>query len=351
MKLKAMHEKPFIAELLSGLITDANFVNGFGQDASVMDIGFGDTAIALKIDRAAKPIAAIRGWTDYSMWGALAVTANCSDLLAVGARPKGFMISMSLPGDWNAVDAKKIVYGAQEECTKNGVALLGGDTKESNEPHIVGCAFGLVDRSKILSRRRGQPGDLLVLAGSLGGFVGAYLSLDAGVRGGAAAEYVTYLAKPSARWADAEFINSSGLATSGTDLSDGLYEGILNVVSDGAGAVLDLERLPYHKFAHQANAIFGVPLINLSFSVGDWSILYAVPEEHRQAIERAKNLGCNLTVIGKIDGQSGVRAQSSHTGKRYIVQGIVNQHFDHRLEDEGSFLEKIRTNVGLLEIG
>lgn len=351
MKMKEIHEKPFIAELLSGLVPATSFINGFGQDASVLDVGLGDTAVALKIDRAAKPVAAIRGWTDYSMWGRLAVTANCSDLLAVGARPTGFMLSISVPGDWNADDAKGVVYGAQAECQRNTVAFLGGDTKETNEAHVVGCAVGLVDRSKVLSRRRGRPGDLLVLAGPLGGFVGAYLQLDAAFNAGASDDYVRYLAFPSARWKEAAFMNQSGLPVSATDLSDGLYEGLLNVASDGAGILLDLDRLPYHRFARQANTQFGVPLINLSFSVGDWSILYAVPEAGLNFVEQAKASGLELAIIGRISEQEGVRGMSASSGKLYEVEGIVNQHFSDRLEDEGTFISKMRTNLGLKQIG
>ena len=175
MRMCELGEKKFLSSLLPTLQTADCFLNGFGHDASVLDIGLPEHAIAFKIDRAARPIAACKGWTGFDSWGRLAVTANLSDLLAVGAVPKGFMLSLSVPKDWDVQRTEAVIQGAAEECSRNGVAFLGGDTKEAKEAHVVGAAIGIVDKKKIIGRRAANPGDAVVLAGKLGGFAGAYM--------------------------------------------------------------------------------------------------------------------------------------------------------------------------------
>jgi len=167
-------EKNFIAGLMPTLRTDARFLNGYGDDASIIDIGCGDLCLVMKIDRAAQPIASKNGWADYAVWGRLAVTANCSDILAVGGQPVAFMLSMCLSKEWRVEDAVDIIRGCQEECEKHGISFVGGDTKESREAQIVGCACGTAARGSFLSRKGAEEGDILAVAGRLGGFVGAY---------------------------------------------------------------------------------------------------------------------------------------------------------------------------------
>ena len=116
LKMTDVGEKAFLAELLPKLFVDPAFVNGFGHDASVMDIGLPETNLVMKIDRAAKPIAALNGWSDYRVWGRMAVTANCSDILAVGGRPRGFMLSLSMQADSPVDVSTAVVAGAAEEC-------------------------------------------------------------------------------------------------------------------------------------------------------------------------------------------------------------------------------------------
>jgi thiamine-monophosphate kinase len=62
-------EKGFLRELLPTLDCHPSFVNGFGDDASAIRIN-DDQLLLFKVDRAAAPMAARRGWTDYWRWGA-----------------------------------------------------------------------------------------------------------------------------------------------------------------------------------------------------------------------------------------------------------------------------------------
>jgi len=345
MTIEDLGEKLFLHNLLPKLVTQPDFLNGFGHDSSILDIGLQDVAIAMKIDRAGKPVAAINGWTDYRMWGRLAVTANCSDILAVGGEPKGFMLSISVPRNWEASAVEDVVFGAEEECLRNGVCFLGGDTKESNESQVVGAALGVVKKDYYIGRKAAKRGDYLVLAGNLGGFVGSYLQAKAGVdRIDACLEYMAY---PRARWVEAALVNQQRLALGGMDLSDGLFDALKSLVAPGNGIVIDIDSLPYHSIAIESSRLYSVPIFNMAFGVGDWAMLYAVAPSNIDRIRKlVKEGGVQMTVIGRVVERAGVYGYRSTDGM-HEIDGIVNENFKSRMEDQGSFFDSIKNKVSL----
>lgn len=96
-------EKAFLRGLLSKLTADPGLVGGFGHDAGVVDLGI-DTLVAINTDRCPTPISWVRGWSTAAVWGRLAVTTACSDLLAIGAAPRALSLwSPRAPGSGPAL--------------------------------------------------------------------------------------------------------------------------------------------------------------------------------------------------------------------------------------------------------
>ncbi|MGP4959074.1 AIR synthase related protein, partial [Pseudomonas helleri] len=126
--MSELGEKAFLKMLLPDLYVAPSFVNGFGHDASIMDFGL-EKLLAFKIDRAPYPVALQRGIGDYKTWGRLAVAANVSDLLAVGATPRALMLSLVLPGHFEIDNASAIIKGCEEACIAHGIAFVGGDIR------------------------------------------------------------------------------------------------------------------------------------------------------------------------------------------------------------------------------
>jgi thiamine-monophosphate kinase len=338
-------EKDFLAELLPQLSPHPSFINGFGDDASAIAIT-DRQAVIFKIDRAAAPIASRRGWSDYRMWGRLAVTSNCSDILAGGGAPRAVMIAMILPRDWPAAAAIETIEGCAEECAVNDIAFAGGDTKEGKSAELVGSAIGISDQNQVLTRRGAKPGNLLVLAGTLGGFLGSYLqilqSLDDGLPGASCDEkWLDYISHPRARWSEAAFIRDARAATSAMDTSDGLYDAI-STLTGSYGADIDLGLLPYHQHARECSARLGIPPLNLGLGVGDWNIVYVIDERTwADVMGKVDPAGLQLTVIGKIADRPGLRWHDG-SGSIFSCEPIVNQHFKARQEDEGSLISRLR---------
>lgn len=333
-KMTDVGEKAFLAKLLPKLSEDPNFVNGFGHDASVIDIGLPETNLVMKIDRAAKPIAALNGWSDYRAWGRIAVTANCSDILAVGGRPRGFMLSLSMHADTPVDVAEAIVTGAAEECQRHGVVFLGGDTKEATGMNVVGAALGTIDKNRHFDRCLGEAGDLLVLAGTVGGFLGAYRTCQAGSV--PPPDAVEYLSHPQAAWKEAMALASLDGVRSACDLSDGLGSSALNVVGPDSGVVLDFDALPFHPLARASAVTRGVDLLPYAFGVGDWGILYAVAPSNAIAIADLQAQGLSLSVVGLVEPGPGLRLRR---GTVFSLTVWENEHFRHRMEDQGDYFD------------
>lgn len=336
-------EKGFLARLLPSLNVDARFLNGFGHDAGVIDFGL-EQNLVMKIDRAATPIASLNGWADYRVWGRIAVTANCSDILAVGGEPKAFMLSLSIAPHTKAAVAEEIVRGAAEECELREVAFLGGDTKEAVGLNIVGSAIGTIPKGRHYDRLKGRPGDLLVLAGQLGGFLGGYRQCVSKAPFG---EALRYLCEPSAAWREARALSQIAGIRSACDLSDGLASSVRQVVAVGAGAILDFSSLPFHYLATANAAERGVDLINYAFGVGDWGIVYAIAPKNRAQIERLQLAGLDIAIVGTVVNKSGLFLRR---GDLFEVSIFENEHFRQRMEDQGSYFDELEAGLKLRQI-
>jgi len=347
-------EKKFISDLLPNLGVHQNFLNGFGDDASAVRLPDG-TVLVFKIDRAAGPTAANRGWTDYRMWGRLAVTSNCSDILAGGGLPAAMMIALILPRSWSAAQAEEVIYGCAEECSSHDVAFVGGDTKEGSSPELVGSAVGVAPSGSFLTRKHAKPGDLIVLAGSLGGFLGSYLQILANLNDSGipvhkrADDWLDYISHPRARWTEGRAIIGSGVATSAMDTSDGLYDAISTLTRD-LGAEILLDELPYHSNAFECREALGTQLLNLGLGVGDWNIVYTVDAAKWERWWPTQDqTELNFTVIGQVKDSGGLE-WIDRGGRKYRCTPIVNQHFKARFEDESTLIERLRMEDMLMPI-
>ena len=340
-------EKEFLRNLLPMLDRHPSFVNGFGDDASAIRISDNELLL-FKIDRAAAPMAARRGWTDYRMWGRLAVTSNCSDILAAGGAPLAVMIALILPRDWQVQAAIDAVRGCAEECLANKVVFAGGDTKEGASAEMIGSAVGLCTENELLTRRGAEPGDLIVVAGKLGGFLGSYLQIieshQTGAGDGNIQSWQEYVAHPRARWAEARAMRESGAATAAMDTSDGLYDAVATLTA-GYGADMRLDSLPYHEIAYECARRLGINPFNLALGVGDWNIVYTVrSKDWADFGPKLGDLPLELRVIGQVTEVKGVRWRDG-SDRVFRTDPVVNEHFAGRLEDESTLLHRLVEQV------
>ncbi|KHK51915.1 hypothetical protein PI87_20425 [Ralstonia sp. A12] len=333
-------EKGFLRGILPGLARNEIFVNGFGHDSSLLDLGL-ERHIAFKIDRAPSPIAISRGWSDFKVWGRLAVVANVSDLLATAALPQAMMLSLVLPRDLDAKKATDIIIGCEESCAQHGIAFVGGDTKEGATIQVVGAALGTAEKSYWLGRYKAVPGDHLIIAGMVGGFSGALSLLDAGKASDVERRsLLSVLTEPVARIREGAYIRESRVLHSCMDLSDGLAEAIANFSSKNVGITINEDALPLHRYAIDAAHLLSVSSSKFAFSVGDWAIAGLVSQENLSRFFDNAPADLQLRDLGAFDS-SGKCLLKAPDGSVRPIPKILNEQFRKRLEDDGDYFRSV----------
>ena len=96
-----------------------------------------------------------------------AVAMCVNDILVQGAEPLFFLDYLAV-GKLDPEQVAAVVKGVANACKESGCALIGGDTAEMSgfypvgEYDIAGCAVGVVEKSKVITRERVKEGDVLL---------------------------------------------------------------------------------------------------------------------------------------------------------------------------------------------
>jgi thiamine-monophosphate kinase len=167
--LRDITENAIIDRLTNGLPRSPLQLNKVhGSDSEIIRIpGTDGRALAATIDTISEEI--ISGlYADPWLIGWMAVMVNMSDLAAVGAVPLGILISETFPPDLPQGTMGGIQQGIRDACDKCATYVLGGDTNFGRSLAVSGCALGLLEAGKVLSRTQCKPGDALYASGFLG---------------------------------------------------------------------------------------------------------------------------------------------------------------------------------------
>ncbi|MGJ8671184.1 MAG: thiamine-phosphate kinase, partial [Oceanococcus sp.] len=154
------------------------------SDAEWLSLGIGDDAAVLRPEAGfdlvvcSDTLIAGRHFPRHTSardigWKALAV--NLSDLAAMGATPRGFLLNLTLP-EVDETFLQGFSEGLFQMADHAGAVLLGGDTTRGNLSISI-TALGQVRSGKALKRSGAQAQDRIVLVGDLGG---AALALQQG---------------------------------------------------------------------------------------------------------------------------------------------------------------------------
>lgn len=126
-----------------------------GEDAALID--YGDRVLVAKTD----PITFA---TDLIGWYVVQVNAN--DVACAGAQPRWFMATLLLPQAYTEREVNSVFKQLTEACASLGVTLVGGHsevTQGLEQPIIVGCMLGEVEKSNVVTTSGARVGDSIVI--------------------------------------------------------------------------------------------------------------------------------------------------------------------------------------------
>lgn len=242
---------------------------------------------------------------------------NLSDLAAMGAKPFGYLLTIStarsMPDAWFAGFAA----GLAVDQVAFGVALLGGDTTSTPGPISLSLTIlGTVLPGQAIRRNGARAGDGVWVSGTIGdGALGLLAATDR------LADPSGFLARryrlPQPRLGLAKF----GLVAACMDVSDGLVQDLGHLCrASGAGAEIEAARLPLSDAAHAA----GQGYLSLCLTGGDdYELLMAIPAAHEAAFAvHSAAMGIAVHRIGRfVSGDPVVRVHDATGGLIDLPRG------------------------------
>ena len=311
-----MDEFALIAHYFAPLAAAEAGAFGLTDDAAVLTLG-SDQELVATIDTMVEGVH-FRAEDPPASVGVKLLAVNLSDLAAMAARPRGYLLSLALPVGWTP-DRREawlggFVAGLTSAQAQAGVALVGGDTVGTPGPlTLTVTALGTVARGDAVRRAGAQAGDDVYVSGSIGDAVLGLMLLEGRLASASAADAALLIERyrrPSPRLAVGHGL--AGLAHAAADISDGLIADLGHICqASGVRATINSQRIPLSPPARAILARYPDVFADLLRGGDDYELVFtAAPERAADAALLAAETGVPLTAIGKIAGTD--IAQDAH---------------------------------------
>lgn len=312
-----MDEDTLIAEVFAPLAT-ADGADALGDDAATIAASSSD--IVITCDALAANVHFLPDDPPEAV-AAKALRVNLSDLAAKGAEPVGYLLALALAPGWTVDWARRFAEGLRADNARYGVALYGGDTLRASPgggTTIAVTAFGRTAPGATVRRRTAQPGDTIVITGTIGDAAlglrahgerfGPLPALTSSDREALTRAYL-WPEPPVPAWSAVRRFASASM-----DVSDGLLTDLAKLCRvAGVSARVELDAIRYSRAVSAAIAMEPA-LRDLALTGGDdYQILATVPAGTvRDYLSALRDLGITAAAIGEIgEGPPQIRAFSN----------------------------------------
>jgi len=262
--------------------------------------------------------------------GSLAVHGTVNDLAMGGAKPlclsAAFIIEEGLP----MATLKKVVASLHRAAAEAGVEVVTGDTKvvekgSGDELFINTSGIGLVPRGLDLSADRAQPGDRVLLSGSIGEHGIAIIAQREGL------EFESQVKSDSAPLHElvAAMIEASASRDSIRCMRDPTRGGLSSALNEIAaqshvGILLEEQNISVREEVKGACELLGFDPLYVANEGKLVAIVEAGAAERILAAMRTHPLGREAQVIGTVtDGLSGTVSMRMALGTTRIVDMLI----------------------------
>lgn len=236
-----------------------------------------------------------------------------SDLAAMGAVPRFFMLSLALPVSRTGAWLDGLIKGMARAAREFGMMLIGGDTSESAKVIMNVTVGGDVACGRVLKRAGARPGDGIYVSGTLGA---AQLGLELILRGKHRDRRWKRLLGPHLRPKIQLELGrlltgeqrGRPIASAATDTSDGLSTDLRNICeSSGVSARIFAAQIPAVDVPDSLARYRFNPLELALHGGEDYQLLFTVPRRHERRIPKPFH-GTRITKIGEILGAKSERS-------------------------------------------
>jgi thiamine-monophosphate kinase len=231
--------------------------------------------------------------------GYKAIAVNVSDIAAMGGSPRFALCALTLTDTIDAAWVVELAGGMRECCDEFALSLVGGNLSRGRELSIVVSVTGEVGPGRAVRRGGAQPGDRIVVTGSLGGAAAGLRVSSQRSWSQDELDALRRSMRPVPRVGEAAILSAHGV-TSMMDVSDGLALDLSRLCrASDVGARIEIARLPVHPAATVTEALGGGE---------DYELLATLPGVDAAEAARAElreGFGVSLSEIGAIIGAEG----------------------------------------------
>ncbi len=236
-----------------------------------------------------------------------ALRISLSDLVAMGAQPYGYFLSLSLPAQTKEAWVKAFSKGLKKEQALFSLALLGGDTTASLGPLTVAITvLGQVKQGGALHRSTAKADDLVFITDTVGDAALGLKILQRKLKGIASQEQSLLLKRFYLPPLHFGFIDTvSSYVHAAIDSSDGLVASLHQLAkASSLKAEVSLAAIPFSKTALKLIDKTSHPLSmqrSLMTAGDDYNLILAVPPKAKSSlIKAAQKHKVLLTEIGRL---------------------------------------------------
>lgn len=263
-------------------------------------------------------------------WKALAV--SLSDLAAMAATPRWFVLALSVP-ETSEAWLSAFAAGLKAMAESSGIALAGGDTTRG-PLSITVTAIGSVPPGQALRRAGARVGDTICVTGTLGDAALALTRTAFASLRELDERLPCALNEHDDRWLRSRLDRPSprlgaglalrGLAHAAIDLSDGLAGDLGHILeASGVGAEIEAARLPMSEsFSRLADEPARLAL--QAAGGDDYELCVCIAPAQLEAAQARLDLP--LTAIGRITAEPGLRWLDA-AGQVFMPQLQAFRHF------------------------
>ena len=247
-------------------------------------------------------------WEDV---GIKAMSANVSDIAAMGGLPLASVVSLGLPKKMEVLDTLNLYSGMDKMARKFGFSIVGGDIFLSDKVVISVALLGEVEPKFLLKRSGAKIGDLICVTGDLGESQAGLELLQ---------RYAKHLddkkgkstpgrsfgkqtfnkhLSPTPRLTESRELVRKLKINSMIDISDGLLGDLYHILEESrVGARLFEDKIPISKKVLKLSSLLKQkPLDYALYSGEEYELLFTVDSKDSNSL---MNLKTKVSVIGEI---------------------------------------------------
>jgi len=290
-----------------------NLLIGIADDAAVFRTTVGKVQL-FTTDAFVEGIHFDLTFTSFKHLGWKVITANISDIAAMGGVPRYVTIALSLPQKITVEMVEEFYEGAALACKKYSCLIVGGDTTASLTNMVISVALtGEASEQCVRYRKDAKPGEYICVTGHLGAsFAGLKILkrekdryTQSTIRNKFKPNLEPYIEAverhlmPRPRLDLSKILSEQVKIGAMIDISDGLASEVHHICKESnVGALVYEHNIPLQNITQRIAAEFSEPPTDYALYGGEeYELLFTIGAEEFKKLEM---LSSDITIIGRI---------------------------------------------------